>query len=350
MKTNEKLTTLTSVLMLAIFISQTVYAEKHDNARNNYVPTTISSVAQRTLADLYKQKIYDWKSPSSKDLDGWRKTYDAIELDQKKPNSQAVIANHVTINATKLGGVPVLDIRPKDWQDNHKILVYLHGGGYTIFSARSTLITSAPICRATGLRVISVDYTTAPVADWQKIQAQVISVMKALVKNGYAMSDIAFYGDSAGGGLAVNTVLNLRHSGMGMPAAVVLLSPWVDLTNNGDTTHTLDSTDPTLKYEGMLENSALAYAQGTKLTNPHVSPLYADFTKGFSPTLITEGTKCIFLSSSVRLYQALEAANQDVKLDMYEGMWHVFQQNSMPESNEAVNKAAVFIKKHLEMN
>ena len=63
--------------------------------------------------------------------------------------------------------------------------------------------------------------------------------------------------------------------------------------------------------------------------------------------MIIEGTKCIFLSSSVRLYQALDAANQEVKLDVYEGMWHVFQVQSMPESDVAINKAAVFIKKHL---
>jgi acetyl esterase/lipase len=203
------------------------------------------------------------------------------------------------------------------------------------------------IPRATGLRVISVDYTTAPFAKWQQIQEQVISVFKALLAEGYTMKDIALYGDSAGGGLATSTVLNLRDRGMGMPAAVVLWSPWVDLTNAGDSPHTLANTDPKLHYDPVLKNSAIAFADGLDLTDPRVSPLYADLSKGFSPVLITDGTKCIFLSTSVRLYQALETAGQQVKLDIYEGMWHVFQQNPMPESEVAIKKSAGFIHQHL---
>ena len=175
-----------------------------------------------------------------------------------------------------------------------------------------------------------------------------MNVFKALLKEGYSMNDIAIYGDSAGGGLAISTVLNLRDAGMGMPAAIVLLSPWADISDAGDSAVTLKDADPTLSYESMLKNSALAFADGLSLTDPRVSPLYADFSKGFPPALITEGTKCIFLSTSVRLYQALEMANQSVKLDMYEGMWHVFQQAPMPESEIAIHKASEFINSHLE--
>jgi monoterpene epsilon-lactone hydrolase len=154
----------------------------------------------------------------------------------------------------------MLDIRPNDWKDNRKVLVYTHGGAYTLFSARSTLISSAVMSRATGLRVISVDYTNPPFARWGEIQEQVISVFMALLVEGYTMKDIALYGDSAGGGLATNTVLNLRDRGMGMPASVVLWSPWVDLTNAGDTANTLANTDPILHYDPVLKNSALAFA------------------------------------------------------------------------------------------
>ncbi len=135
---------------------------------------------------------------------------------------------------------------------------------------------------------------------------------------------------------------------MGMPAAVVLWSPWADLTNAGDTAYTLQEADPTLSYSSMLENSALAYADGLELADPKVSPLYADLRKGFPPSLITDGTKCIFLSTSVRLYQALEAAGQETKLDIYEGMWHVFQLASVPESEVAIRKSATFINQHLK--
>ena len=247
-----------------LLMAQISSAEKNGVSRNNYVPSTISSTAQRILTTIYEKKAYEWHSPSASDRVAWRRKHDDFELAKRESNEQAILANQVTVTETKLGGVPVLDIRPKNWENNHKILVYLHGGGYTVFSPRSTMVISAPISRATGLRVISVDYTTAPFADWQQIQEQVVSVIKVLLAQGYAMKDIALYGDSAGGGLAISTTLNLRDRGLGLPAAVVLLSPWVDLTNNGDTMHTLDNTDPTLKYDTMLKNSAQAYANGTK--------------------------------------------------------------------------------------
>jgi hypothetical protein len=164
---------------------------------------------------------------------------------------------------------------------------------------------------------IAVDYTTAPFARWKEIQEQVISVFEALLDHGYSMNDIALYGDSAGGGLAISTVLNLRDRGMGM-------------------------------YDPLLKTRALAYADGLDLTDPRVSPLYGDFSKGFSPALITEGTKCILLSTSVRLFQALEAAKQEVKLDVYEGLWHVFQTSPTPETALSLEKIRDFLHQHVD--
>lgn len=343
MKTKQFFTAALAVVVFMVGTS----AFAQDQARDNYVPTTISAEAQKVLNAIYAKKPYERKAPASDNLDGWRKMHAAGEQAGKERNDKAVEMNQVTVTDAKLNGVPVLDIRPNNWKDNRKVLVYTHGGAYTMFSARSTLVSSAPMARATGLRVISVDYTTAPFAKWQQIQEQVISVFKALLAEGYTMKDIALYGDSAGGGLATSTVLNLRDRGMGMPAAVVLWSPWVDLTNAGDSPHTLANTDPKLHYDPLLKNSAIAFADGLDLTDPRVSPLYADLSKGFSPVLITDGTKCIFLSSSVRLYQALEAAGQQVKLDIYEGMWHVFQVDLVPESEVAIKKSAGFIHQHL---
>ncbi len=331
----------------ACVLTPSAYAQDNAIGRDNYIPTTISTEAQQRLASLYERKSYDWHAPSATDKAAWRIVRESAEALKKSSNEKAVRDNQVEVTSSLLGDVPVLDIRPQYWNRRHKVIVYLHGGGYVVYSPRSTLVLSAPICHATGLRVISVDYTLAPDADWRQIQAQALSVIKALLAEGYRMKDIALYGDSAGGGLVVATTLNLRDSGLGMPAAVVVLSPWVDLTDSGDTVHTLEASDPTLNYDNTMKSSALAYANNTPLTDPHVSPLYADFSKGFAPTMIIEGTKCILLSSSVRFYQALDTAHQPVKLDMYEGLWHVFEQNPMPESSIAIKKAADFINQHL---
>ena len=297
--------------------------------RDIFVPSTISPEAQQVLRALIAGGAGGRVVPAATDLDGWRITHAAAEAASADRSRQAVAQSRVTVTEATLGGVPVLDIRPDDWADNGNVLVYTHGGAYTMFSARSTLPSSAQMSRATGLRLISVDYTTAPFATWAEIQ------------------DIALYGDSAGGGLAVSTVLRLRNQGMGMPAAVVLWSPWVDLSDDGDSAYTLRDDDPTLNYENLLYESALAYADGVELRDPRVSPLFADFSRGFSPSLIQAGTKEILLSTAVRLFQKLEADSQEVTLDIYEGMWHIFQQFPLPETEVAVGKSAAFITAHL---
>lgn len=334
-----------TVLLLAVCVTPAKAAPVAD--RDIFVPTTISAEAQQLLKKLSVAKPYTRKAPPVTDLETWARFQAAAEADSVKRSDHAVASNNVIVTEATLGGIPVLDIRPENWTDNGKVLVYTHGGAYTLFSARSTLPSSAPMSRVTRQRIISVDYTTAPHAHWKEIQEQVISVFKGLLAEGYTMNDIAIYGDSAGGGLATSSVLNLRDRGMGMPAAVVLWAPWVDLTNAGDTAHTLKDDDPTLTYDGLLDISARAYADGLALTDPRISPVNADFNKGFPPTLIQAGTKEIFLSTAVRLYQTLGAAGQDATLDVYEGMPHVFQQWPIPEAEVARMKSAAFISKHL---
>ncbi len=149
--------------------------------------------------------------------------------------------------------------------------------------------------------------------------------------------------------MAAGVVLKMRDDGKGMPAAVVLWSPWADITETGDTYETLKLAEPMYLYEKHLKHSADAYADPKDQKNPYVSPVYGDYTKGFPPTLIQGGTKEIFLSNFIRLYQALDSDGQKVKLDLYEGMSHVFQA-FMPdtlESKMALGKVDAFLKQHL---
>ena len=100
------------------------------------------------------------------------------------------------------------------------------------------------MANSTGLRVISVDYSLAPSSKWNQTIDEVISVIQALKEQGYSLNDIAMYGDSAGGGLVAGSVLKMRDEGLGIPAALVLWSPWVDLTGMGDTFFTLKNAEP----------------------------------------------------------------------------------------------------------
>ena len=166
--------------------------------------------------------------------------------------------------------MPALDIKAKGWEDNGKVLVYTHGGAYTFQSAASTLASSALVADRTGIRVISVDYTLAPHSKWRQTIAQVITVFNELKKQGYAMADIAIYGDSAGGGMAAGVVLKMRDDRIGMPAAVVLWSPWTDITETGDTYETLKLAEPMYIYEKHVKHSADAYAAPKNQKNPYL--------------------------------------------------------------------------------
>jgi len=215
-------------------------------------------------------------------------------------------------------------------------------------SALSSFPQAGPTADLTGLRVIAVDYTLAPHAQWQEVTDQVVTVFKELLKQGYSMKDLAILGDSAGGGLAAASVLKLRDKGLGMPAAVVLFSPWGDVTCPGDTYTTLKDAEPLLVYELHIKNCADAYAAPEDQKHPYVSPIYGDYAKGYPPTLIQGGVKEQMLSTFVRLYQAMDTAGNTVKLDLYEGMPHVFQAvPNLPESKSAVAKAGAFLKQYL---
>jgi monoterpene epsilon-lactone hydrolase len=330
-------------LAVSLLISLTAVSA---TAQDFNVPTTISKEAQEAAASLGR---IEGPVPEPDDVQGWGAAWQATE-DASMGEDYVVKGFNAAVKETKLGGVPVIDVRPKNWKDNGKVLIYTHGGAYTLFSAASSLSGVVPVADATGLRIISIDYTNPPGARWQQITGQVVSVIKALVADGYALKDIAIFGDSAGGGLAAGSVLKARDEGVGLIGAVVLWSPWSDITETGDTYVTLKDHDPLLDYADILRNSAGAYADPKDQMHPYVSPVYGDYTKGFPPTLIQVGTKEIFLSNAVRHYQALDQAGVTVKLDPYEGMWHVFQAFhwQLPESDIARGKMAQFLKEHLD--
>ena len=316
---------------------------------NFHAPETLSVEANTAISE-FTLESRNVSMPLPSDLQGWKEAQRRIELDFNKVSVKVKQQYRPEIKAGKLGGVPILDIRPQGWADNNNLLIYTHGGAYTLFSAHSTLNSAVPVAHDTGLRVISIDYTLAPQSQWNEITDQVIEVIQALSWKDRSLSNIAIYGDSAGGSLAAGAVLKMRDNRLGMPAAVVLRSPWSDIADKGDTYSTLQQADPLLYYPLNLARSADAYAAKPDQKNPYVSPVYGNYTKGFPPTLIQVGTKEIFLSNAVRHYQALDNARIDVKLDPYEGMWHLFAAFNwnLPESKLARSKMAAFLKVHLE--
>jgi epsilon-lactone hydrolase len=313
-----------------------------------YIPETVSDEAKQLLT-VFGDPARRAPLPAHDDQKGWDDKHAEVETEHEAVNQTAAQHYKPIIDPKRLGDVPVLDIKPKGWQDDGKILVYTHGGGYTLHSAKSTLLITAPLAHDTGLRVISVDYTVAPRGKWEQVTSEVISVIQALrVEESRELNNMAMFGDSAGGSLAAGTVLKMRDLNLGMPAAVVLWSPWADMTETGDTYVTLKHADAIFHYDRHLASSAAAYASPSDQKHPYVSPVYGNYAKGYPPTLIQGGTKEIFLSNFIRLYQALDTAGQTVKLDLYEGMTHLFQaEHHLPESILARRKVRHFLNRYL---
>ena len=319
-----------------------------------YVPETVSPEAQQVLRLMEGPQGLSLPEPN--DLAGWDKIRNytppqflKIAKDPEIAKRTAeLIRRYPSVHTKKtLGGVPVVEIIPQGWHENGKVLVYTHGGGYVTGNGDFGL--GGWVGGETGLRIISVDYTLAPAAKWMQMTDQVVAVLVALEKEGYAAKNIAVLGDSAGGGLAAGSILKLRDEGHAMPGAVVLWSPWSDITETGDTYVTLRRADPILDYKVLLKKAADAYADPKDQKNPYVSPVYGDYSKGFPPTLIQGGTKEIFLSDFVRHYRAIDNAGGTAVLDIYEGMPHVFQgvMFATPEAQQAMIKMKKFLATYL---
>jgi len=297
-----------------------------------YVPETISPEWGALIAARGKGRENPVPAPS--DFDGWKALQAANDKAKEAGADEKAKAFGATYRETEIAGVPVIEVTPAELASTDKIAVYTHGGAYVLNSVKAVIDSPMLFAAKTGLRVIAVDYTLAPQSKWRQTTDEVIAVFKGLAEQGFTAGDIVLYGDSAGGGLAAGATLKMRDLGMEMPAALVLWSPWADISETGDTYVTLRDAEPYYTYEHILGPSALAYADVEDHKNPYVSPVYGDFSQGFPPTLIQGGTKEIFLSNFVRLYQALDQAGQIVKLDIYEGMPHVFAP-TLPETRES---------------
>lgn len=246
-----------------------------------------------------------------------------------------------------LGGVPALDVAPKEHAEDGSVIVYVHGGGFVGGSARANLLTAALAAATSGRRVVSVDYTISPRGTWDVILDQVLAVWSALLDEGCDPAKMGLFGDSAGGCIIAAAALLLRDRAIAPPAALIMLSPVVDLAGEGDTTVTLapvDYLDSTVH-----ELARRAYAPSADLMNPLVSPLFGDFTKGFPPVLLQVGTREMLLSDSVRLHRKLRDAGQSSRLEVYEGMPHVFQSllPDAPEGRAAWSEMSAFWTEHL---
>lgn len=305
-----------------------------------FLPTTISAPARARLTMLRATKGDDALPATAEGRQAQRAAFEKLAGGVIAPFLRSLGASS---SPARIGGVDVLDIRPAAYRDDGALLVYVHGGGFVSFSARSSELLPAAMAKATGKRVISIDYTLAPEAQWPQVTDQVIAVYKALLAEGRRPASVGMFGESAGGDIVASSVLKLRDQGLPLPGALLLVSPVTDLTAVGDTWATLAAADPVLSVP-TLRTDYDAYAAPSDQLNPYVSPVYGDFRKPFPPVLIQAGTKELLLSDAVRLNRAIKAAGGRSELDLFEGMPHAFPALLVgtPEGDAAFSEANAF--------
>lgn len=221
------------------------------------------------------------------------------------------------------------------------IILYCHGGGYSTGSSLYARTLTGKLAASTSMDVLSFDYRLAPEHPYPAATEDAMQVWNYLMLLGYGARDIILAGDSAGGNLALSLTLKLKEEGRLLPRGLVLMSPWTDLTSSGKSYISKAEIDPVLNG-AYLEKMIRNYAEGQDLTNPLISPLFGDYV-GFPPTYIQVGNNEILLDDSVMLYKKLLKANVSVKLEMFKGMWHVFQMSPFKTAYEAMDKNAEFI-------
>jgi monoterpene epsilon-lactone hydrolase len=244
-----------------------------------------------------------------------------------------------------LGGVPAERTMPR--APSGPILLYFHGGGYCIGSLRTCRSIAAHLARLTTATVYAPDYRLAPEHPHPAALEDALACYRALLASGIAAQRLIVGGDSAGGGLAVATAVALRDAQLPLPAALVVMSPWVDLGCDGATHSTVGNRDPVLTTAG-LRRWAQAYLGPRAASDPACSPVYADLS-GLPPILIQVGSEEILHADATRLRERATRAGVTVELHEFSGLWHDFQMYAgwLREADQALAKIADFIRRHI---
>lgn len=221
------------------------------------------------------------------------------------------------------------------------VILHCHGGGYSTGSSLYARTLTTKLAASTSMDVLCFDYRLAPEHPYPAAVEDVMAVWNYLMLLGYGARDVIVTGDSAGGNLALALLLRLKQEERLLPRGLMLMSPWTDLTSSGKSFQANADLDPVLNRD-YIERMVEAYAEGQELKNPMISPLFGDFC-GFPPTYIQVGENEILLSDSKRLYQKLLEAGVSARLEIFNGMWHVFQMSPFKTAAEAMDKNAEFI-------
>lgn len=286
------------------------------------------------LRELYQEWSDRMNANPNMTIADFRSLFDEWEKPTLEPEG-------VTYKSDTLGGVDVIWAYPIGC-DKSKVLIYTHGGGFAVGSSTSHRKLAGHMAKALGVSSVVLDYRRSPENPFPAQLEDCVSVYKALLDSGIKAKDIGTIGDSAGGNLAISSVLKFSELGLELPGCVIAFSPWLDMELTGKSLETNADTDALITVP-LLEGMIDMYLAGdkSKARHPLANPLHADF-KGFPPLYINAGGAEMLLDDAVRLYERAKEAGVRAELSVVEGMQHVFTflAGRAPEADKEIQKIA----------
>ncbi len=269
------------------------------------------------------------------DIAALRRAYDAFA--EKDPTPPIATESPIELN-----GVSCLGLLPED-ANGDNVLFWCHGGGFTMGSSRSHRGLASQVAGHAKVGAIIPDYRLAPEHRHPAAVEDCVAAYLGMMGEGVKASSVIVAGDSAGGALAVASLLKLRDSGKAMPAGLILLSPWVDLANKGWSHTSQAQRDPFLTTQGLSRRAQEYFGGGGSL------PLLDADMRGLPPTFIQTGEAEILMSDSTALAERLGAAGVPVTLEIWPEMFHVFQARyaMLSPARQAVERLGKWAAAHL---
>jgi acetyl esterase/lipase len=228
----------------------------------------------------------------------------------------------VTYKSETIAGVDAIWALPNG-ADSSKIILYTHGGGFAVGSAASHRKLAGHLAKHLGVTAVAIDYRRAPEFPFPAQIEDSTAVYRELLARGFKAQNITTSGDSAGGNLAISTVLKLRDIGVALPGAVIVFSPWLDMEHVGKTLETNDATDALVHKPILQGMSGMFLGESVSRTSPLANPLKANY-KGFPRLYINAGSIETLLDNATDLADIAKKAGVNVTLSVVDGMQHVF--------------------------
>jgi epsilon-lactone hydrolase len=299
----------------------------------------MASRQSRAVTELYRK----WLAAPAEDPEWTPEDQRALIEEWSVLTAEPGGVDYLEIDA---GGVPAMWAIPKDAAAD-RVVLGIHGGGFVAGSMYTHRKLFAQLAKAIGSRALIVEYRLPPEGVHPAPADDVLAAYRWLLDHGIEARHIAFTGDSAGGGLAVAAQVRGRDQGLPLPAAAMLMSPWVDMAITGETMQSNSGNDA-LFNKPWVEEMAATFLGGTDPRDPHASPAYADLA-GLGPIYIQVGDQELLLDDSRRLAERAETAGVDVRLDVFPEQQHTFQMMAgrAPEADDAIRRLAAWVRPKL---